>query len=288
MAVRVRAVWATRRHVMVMYARAVYARVAGVKVVRRMTRGTSSANVGAQAVAPQSAESMASLLASAWGASAPTTGAQVGEKAQPATGAQVGGRSSAVSASGARTGEEERVVQPPCRVRAGVRGGSEAATGSLQVGALELEALKPQAPAGAQVGVGPVAGAQVRAEAKRSVAATTDARVAATGGVKAAVLGVPTGDANVSRAGAGLVSSAAAADAPLHRQWDFGDVPEHREVERNRLRLVVYPAIEDRVTGVALVEARNAPAAEAISRAGIVRLAMLALPPAGQVRRASA
>jgi ATP-dependent helicase HrpA len=44
------------------------------------------------------------------------------------------------------------------------------------------------------------------------------------------------------------------------------------------LRLVVYPAIEDRVTGVALIEARNAPAAEAISRAGIVRLAMLALP----------
>jgi ATP-dependent helicase HrpA len=101
--------------------------------------------------------------------------------------------------------------------------------------------------------------------------------VAATGGVKPAALGAPTG-ANVSRAGAGLVSSAAAADAPLHRQWDFGDVPEHREVERNRLRLVVYPAVEDRVTGVALVEARNAPAAEAISRAGIVRLAMLALP----------
>jgi len=72
--------------------------------------------------------------------------------------------------------------------------------------------------------------------------------------------------------------SSTAVDAPLHRQWDFGDVPEHREVERNRLRLVVYPAIEDRGTGVALVEARNAPAAEAISRAGIVRLAMLGLP----------
>jgi ATP-dependent helicase HrpA len=86
----------------------------------------------------------------------------------------------------------------------------------------------------------------------------------------------------VARAGAGVARfgavSSLAVDAPLHRLWDFGDVPEHREVERNRLRLVVYPAIEDRATGVALIEARNAPAAEAISRAGIVRLAMLALP----------
>ena len=74
------------------------------------------------------------------------------------------------------------------------------------------------------------------------------------------------------------LASSRAADAPLHRQWDFGDVPEHRDVERNRLRLVVYPAIEDRGTGVALVEARNAPTAEMILRAGVVRLAMLALP----------
>ena len=65
---------------------------------------------------------------------------------------------------------------------------------------------------------------------------------------------------------------------PLHRQWDFGDLPESREVERNRLRLVVYPAVEDRVSGVVLIEARNAVAAESISRAGLMRLAMLALP----------
>jgi ATP-dependent helicase HrpA len=74
------------------------------------------------------------------------------------------------------------------------------------------------------------------------------------------------------------LASSVAADAPVHRQWDFGDVPEHREVERNKLRLVVYPAIEDRGAGVVLVEARNAQTADAISRAGIVRLAMLALP----------
>jgi ATP-dependent helicase HrpA len=64
----------------------------------------------------------------------------------------------------------------------------------------------------------------------------------------------------------------------LHRQWDFGDLPQSREVERNRLRLVVYPAVEDHGNGVAVIEARNAPTAEAISRAGLVRLAMLALP----------
>jgi ATP-dependent helicase HrpA len=64
----------------------------------------------------------------------------------------------------------------------------------------------------------------------------------------------------------------------IHRQWDFGDLPVSREVERNRLRLIVYPAIEDRLTGVALVESRSAAAAEAVSRTGLVRLAILALP----------
>ena len=81
--------------------------------------------------------------------------------------------------------------------------------------------------------------------------------------------------------GGGRAGSAAqqAVVAPvLHRQWDFGDLPESREVERNRLRLVVYPAIEDRGSGVALIEARNALVAEAFSRAGMVRLAMLTLP----------
>ena len=65
---------------------------------------------------------------------------------------------------------------------------------------------------------------------------------------------------------------------PLHRQWDFGDLPESREIERNRLRLIVYPAVEDRGGGVVLIEARNAASAESTSRAGLVRLAMLALP----------
>jgi HrpA-like RNA helicase len=94
--------------------------------------------------------------------------------------------------------------------------------------------------------------------------------------------GVPGSNSN-SRGGPQAGSRAAVSvpaneAAVLHRQWDFGELPETREVERNRLRLVIYPAIEDRVTGVALVEARNSPSAEAISRIGMVRLAMLALP----------
>jgi ATP-dependent helicase HrpA len=50
------------------------------------------------------------------------------------------------------------------------------------------------------------------------------------------------------------------------------------EVERNRLRLAVYPAVEDRTVGVALVEARSPADAELISRAGLTRLALLLLP----------
>ena len=64
----------------------------------------------------------------------------------------------------------------------------------------------------------------------------------------------------------------------LHRQWDFGELAERAEVERNRLRLAVYPAVEDRTVGVALVEARSAAQAELISRTGLVRLATLLLP----------
>jgi ATP-dependent helicase HrpA len=66
--------------------------------------------------------------------------------------------------------------------------------------------------------------------------------------------------------------------AQLHRAWDFGDLPERAEVERNRLRLAVYPALADRIAGVAVVEARSVAEAEAVSRGGLVRLATLLLP----------
>jgi ATP-dependent helicase HrpA len=68
------------------------------------------------------------------------------------------------------------------------------------------------------------------------------------------------------------------AGSALHRQWDFGDLPESRNVERNRLLLTVFPALEDRGGGVALVEARSPVIAEEISRRGVGRLALLALP----------
>jgi ATP-dependent helicase HrpA len=68
------------------------------------------------------------------------------------------------------------------------------------------------------------------------------------------------------------------ANATEHRQWDFGDLPESVEVERNRLRFRVYPGVEDRGSAVARIEARSAAEAEAISRSGLTRLAILALP----------
>ena len=64
----------------------------------------------------------------------------------------------------------------------------------------------------------------------------------------------------------------------LHRQWDFGELPVSRQIERNGLLLTVYPAIEDRRGAVALVEARGPAGAEELSRRGVARLALLALP----------
>jgi ATP-dependent helicase HrpA len=63
----------------------------------------------------------------------------------------------------------------------------------------------------------------------------------------------------------------------LHRQWDFGDLASSTEVEQSGVRFRVYPALEDRGSGVALTAARSGAQAEAISRAGVTRLAVLAL-----------
>jgi ATP-dependent helicase HrpA len=63
-----------------------------------------------------------------------------------------------------------------------------------------------------------------------------------------------------------------------HRRWDFGDLPESVEVHRRHLRFNVYPALEDHGTVVTRVEARTAAEAEWISRAGMTRLILLALP----------
>jgi ATP-dependent helicase HrpA len=79
-----------------------------------------------------------------------------------------------------------------------------------------------------------------------------------------------------SAEGARIESAPTASD--LYRRWDFGDLPERHEVERHGLKLVSFIALEDRGTGTALVQAHDAAAAEAISRGGIARLALLALP----------
>ena len=73
-------------------------------------------------------------------------------------------------------------------------------------------------------------------------------------------------------------ASAAHLQVTEHRQWDFGDLPESVDVERNRLHFHVYPALEDRGSFVVRIETRSAAEAEAVSRPGITRLAMLALP----------
>ncbi|HWM66526.1 MAG TPA: ATP-dependent RNA helicase HrpA, partial [Steroidobacteraceae bacterium] len=91
-------------------------------------------------------------------------------------------------------------------------------------------------------------------------------------------VGAAVGGSNGGAAVRGAGNPSASEASRLHRQWDFGELAETVEVERNRLRLAVYPAVEDRTVGVALVEARSASDAEQISRAGLVRLAMLLLP----------
>jgi ATP-dependent RNA helicase HrpA len=63
-----------------------------------------------------------------------------------------------------------------------------------------------------------------------------------------------------------------------HHEWDFGALPESLDVERRQLRFRVFPAIEDRSHGVVAVDARSAFEAEVISRRGLTRLALLALP----------
>jgi ATP-dependent helicase HrpA len=79
-------------------------------------------------------------------------------------------------------------------------------------------------------------------------------------------------------AGTAAVSRATKTPAAEHREWDFGELPESLDVERNRLRFRIYPALEDSGTGVSLFEARTPFEAEAATRRGLTRLALLTLP----------
>lgn len=64
----------------------------------------------------------------------------------------------------------------------------------------------------------------------------------------------------------------------IRRTWDFGPLPEIREVSRSGVSFNVWPALRDVGAGVSLVEARSLTEAEDLSRAGLTRLAVVALP----------
>ncbi len=63
-----------------------------------------------------------------------------------------------------------------------------------------------------------------------------------------------------------------------HRSWEFGPLPERRSVLRAGITFNVWPALRDAGSGVTVVEARSLAEAQALSRAGLTRLALLALP----------
>ncbi|AMN47067.1 ATP-dependent helicase HrpA [Steroidobacter denitrificans] len=68
------------------------------------------------------------------------------------------------------------------------------------------------------------------------------------------------------------------AEQRYHRAWDFGELPASRILERQGLRYTVYPGLLDRGDGVVPAQfAHPIPAQQAL-RAGIIRLAILALP----------
>ncbi len=66
--------------------------------------------------------------------------------------------------------------------------------------------------------------------------------------------------------------------ASKHRHWDFGPLPQSREVERAGLRFTVYPTLHDRGDSVDVVEAKSPGEAESSLWSGVLRLAVLALP----------
>ena len=62
------------------------------------------------------------------------------------------------------------------------------------------------------------------------------------------------------------------------RAWDFEPLPTEQLVERRGLRFKVYPTLHDRGDSVELAEAKSRPEADAMLRAGVLRLAILTLP----------
>ncbi len=75
--------------------------------------------------------------------------------------------------------------------------------------------------------------------------------------------------------------SFAAADPSFERRnltrWDFGDLPESLTLTRGGRALIGYPSLVDEGASVCLALLDTAPAAEASTRAGVVRLMRIAL-----------
>ena len=69
-----------------------------------------------------------------------------------------------------------------------------------------------------------------------------------------------------------------AATPDTRRSWDFGALPEVRPVLRSGVSFNVWPALRDAGPGVSLIEARSLEEAQDLSRGGLTRLAVLALP----------
>ena len=72
--------------------------------------------------------------------------------------------------------------------------------------------------------------------------------------------------------------SVAPVSPDIHRSWDFGSLPPTCEVVRSGVSFTVWPALRDVGAGVCLVEARSGAEAQELARAGLTRLAVLALP----------
>ena len=64
----------------------------------------------------------------------------------------------------------------------------------------------------------------------------------------------------------------------VHRTWDFGNLPRERVVERGGVKFTVYPALRPQGDGVAIEECGSLDEAEAVSRQGVLRFAILSLP----------
>jgi ATP-dependent helicase HrpA len=64
--------------------------------------------------------------------------------------------------------------------------------------------------------------------------------------------------------------------AALHRSWDFGQLPPSRMLQHGELEVLVYPALVDKVEGVALQNCDRPEDASRLTRLGLARLYMLA------------